>query len=404
VADLYASYTALAAAETEGVSYQRRTVPVTGATWAAIAIHGGGIEAGSGEMAREVAAGRMAHYEFAGIKTSNNVSLHVTSTNFDEPTATALVLASRRTLSFHGYTGDGTPVTSLGGLDTATAGRIQSALTAAGFTVITAAQEISGSDPANIANKNAISAGVQIEMSNALRASFFPGGDLSRAMRDSGARTSAFYAYATAVRSAYEGRGVISQGSVNVSRWALLPALQADTDVTVTVSTDKLAAGGSQFVALVARATDTSNAYLARLEFTTTQTVILTLRKRIAATETLLVQKTTALTHAAGTFFSVRMQVIGTALRARAWPDGTVEPTTWDVETTDAGLTAAGSVGVRAILSTANTNTLPVTATYDSFSSNLPQGFAVVRSVNGVVKSQAAGTDVRLKNPMIIAL
>ncbi|MGV9803955.1 poly-gamma-glutamate hydrolase family protein, partial [Mycobacterium sp. NPDC003449] len=105
MADLYASYTALAAAQVEGVDYERRSVPVTGSRWCSIAIHGGGIEPGSGEAARAVGAGLMSHYEFAGIKAANNSDLHVTSTNFDEPTCQSLVTGSLRCLSFHGYAG-----------------------------------------------------------------------------------------------------------------------------------------------------------------------------------------------------------------------------------------------------------------------------------------------------------
>lgn len=212
MADLYASYSDLAAHETEGVSYVRRSVPVADATWSSIAIHGGGIEPGSGEVARAVGAGLMAHYEFAGIKSTGNTSLHVTSTNFDEPTCQAIVTSSLRCLSFHGYTGTaGVPETSLGGLDTATADRLRSALTRAGFLVIDAAQEISGNDPVNVANRTSIAAGVQLEMSHALRASFFPNGDLTRAMRDSGKRTATFGRYVAAMRSVFEGRAPVCQ-------------------------------------------------------------------------------------------------------------------------------------------------------------------------------------------------
>lgn len=48
MADLYATYAALAAAEVEGVGYSRTAVAPAGATWSSIAIHGGGIETGSG--------------------------------------------------------------------------------------------------------------------------------------------------------------------------------------------------------------------------------------------------------------------------------------------------------------------------------------------------------------------
>lgn len=202
MADVYASYTELAAVETEGVAYERRQALLAGSTWASIAIHGGGIEPGSGEVARAVAAGLMNFYEFAGILTSDNTRLHVTSTHFDEPRALGIVADSDRTLSFHGFTGDGTPVTALGGLDTVRGEAIRAALTEAGFTVIDAPQEIGGTSPSNIVNENEIGAGVQLEMSRALRASFFPNGDLRRAMRDSGQRTEAFVRYVAAIRAA----------------------------------------------------------------------------------------------------------------------------------------------------------------------------------------------------------
>jgi phage replication-related protein YjqB (UPF0714/DUF867 family) len=402
--DLYASYTELAAAETEGVDYERRSVPVTGATWSSIAIHGGGIEPGSGEMAREVAAGRMAHYEFAGIKPTTNSDLHVTSTNFDEPICQGIVTSSLRCLSFHGFTGTtGVAETAVGGLDTVLAARVTDALEAAGFVVITAPQEINGSDPANICNLTTIGAGVQIEMSRALRESFFPNGDLSRTMRDSGQRTPAFYAYATAVEKAYSGRALAALNSVNVSRYTTIAYPSADIDLAASVATDALAVGGSHFLALVGRYTDTSNAYLARLEFTTTQAVILALRKRVAGTESLLAQYTTGLTHAAGARFAIRLQITGSTLRAKAWPDGTAEPG-WQLETTDTSLTAAGQLGTRSILSVSNTNTLPIVASWGDVSLPSPQRFFVVRSVNGIVKSHAAEADVRLAQPAIVAL
>jgi phage replication-related protein YjqB (UPF0714/DUF867 family) len=404
--DTYANYADLAAHEVEGVDYERRSVPVTGATWCAISIHGGGIEPGSGEAARAVGASLMNHYEFAGIKSSNNSVLHITSTNFDEPNCVAIVTAAKRCISFHGYTGaSGVAETSLGGLDTATGTRVANALRAAGFRVVAASQELNGNDPTNIANKTTTSAGVQLEMSNALRASFFPNGDLSRAMRDSGQRTATFNAYVAAVRSAFDGEGRMSCGSVNVSRWATVPWSSADVDIKARMATDVLATGGSHFLHLVGRFIDTSNCYVARLAFNTDQTVTLTLRSRIGGTETLLATAadTSTLTHAANRFFWVRFQITGTTLQAKAWQDGGYEPP-WMVTVTDNNLRSVGQVGMRTILSSTNTNTLPVTASYDDFQQVTPQTFSVIRSVNGVVKAHAAGEDLRLASPTILAL
>ncbi|WP_405799267.1 poly-gamma-glutamate hydrolase family protein [Streptomyces sp. NBC_01506] len=405
MADLYPSYAALAAAETEGVDYTRTSVIPSGATWASIAIHGGGIEPGSGEMAKEVAGTRMRFFEFAGIKTSGNVDLHLTSTVYDEPTGIALVAGARRCLSFHGYAGD-TDVadTAVGGLDAVLVSRVSMALRAAGFSVVDAPSEIAGTDPLNICNKTTTGAGVQLELSRAQRAAFFPGGDLSRAMRDSGQRTPAFYAYAAAVQSVYEGRGLVSLTSINVSRYTLIPAPGADVDLTATVSTDKLAVGGSHLPTLVARYADASNSYLARLDFTGTQTVILTLRKRLAGTETLLIQQTTDFTHAADRRFRIRFQILGTTLRAKTWLDGQGEPPAWNTETTDTSHSAAGQIGTRSILSTLNTNVLPVTVSWGDFLVAGPQTFTVTRSVNGIAKPHAAGAGVEVVRPTVRAL
>lgn len=441
MADLYANYAALAAAEVEGVDYTRTAVRPRGASWAAIAIHGGGIEAGSGEMARRVSDLRgMSFYEFAGIQAANNFEdLHITGSNFDEPMALSLVGASSRVLSFHGFTGTaGVAETLIGGLDGRLRDAVKAALTAAGFTVTVAASELAGTDTANICNKSARGGGVQLEMSLALRQSFFPGGDTSRAMRDSGQRTATFEAYAQAVASvllpgltydsqlsrvrlsapapglldtfsrtvtdgwgdAESGQSWIPVGTstafqvnggvgkhvhtgANASRWSLAAVRQADWDFYGSVSTDALAAGGSQFHALAGRSSDDgATCYLARLDFTTAQAVVLTLRKRVAGTETLLTQFTTGLTHAAGVAVRCRFQGVGSTLQAKAWLASGTEPASWQVTTTDTAVTGTGRSGFRSILSSAYSGTYPVTSSWDNLTT---VGTAVVeRSPDGV--------------------
>jgi len=235
VADLYANWAALAAAETAGVDYQLRSAGPAGATWASIAIHGGGIEAGSGEMAREVAGTRMRYYELDGMKNNGNGNLHITSTNYDEPGGLTAVTTACRCLSFHGYTGDNqVPMTEIGGLDTPLVAQVTRNLQAGGFAVSTASSEIAGTRPANICNRTTTSGGAQLEMSEALRRSFFPGDDFSRPVRESGARTNTFHRYAAAVRAASSGPALVCTGGVNVSRHSLRPTASADADLRAT--------------------------------------------------------------------------------------------------------------------------------------------------------------------------
>jgi len=192
--------------------------------------------------------------------------------------------------------------------------------------------------------------------------------------------------------------------SVNVSRYSVTPSPSADVDLVVSVASSALATGGSQFAGPVARYLDGNNTYYARLAFNTTQTLTLVLQKRVAGAQTDLTTVTVPGTHAAGTFFKVRLQVIGTTLRAKAWPVADPEPVVWQTSTTDSDLTAAGSVGVRSILASGNTNTLPVTVSFDNFALLNPQTLTVTRSVNGVTKSHSSGQAISLARPVYAAM
>ncbi|MFE1749009.1 hypothetical protein ACFW88_00385 [Streptomyces anandii] len=192
--------------------------------------------------------------------------------------------------------------------------------------------------------------------------------------------------------------------SINISRHTVIPAPAADVDIVVSASTSVLATGGPHYVGLLARYVDANNHYYARLAFNSDQTLTLVLQKKIGGVQTDMTSVTVPGTHAANTQFKIRLQVSGSTLSARAWRASGTEPTVWQATATDSTLTATGSVGVRSILSSANTNTLPVTAAYDDFAVLNPQRFTVIRSRNSITKAQTAGTDVRLADPAIVAL
>lgn len=193
--------------------------------------------------------------------------------------------------------------------------------------------------------------------------------------------------------------------SVNVSRYDTVTFTAADIDFRADFASSALATGGSQYTGLVARFADINNTYYARLGFTTTQAVQLVIQKRVGGVQADLVTVTVSeLTHAAAAFYTLRFQLAGTVLRAKAWVQGGVESPVWHATVTDSDLSAAGSVGVRSILDSANTNTLPVTASVDNFQVTNPQAMTVTRSVNGVVKSQVAGEALSLAYPTYLAL
>lgn len=199
------------------------------------------------------------------------------------------------------------------------------------------------------------------------------------------------------------GYGSHTQSTVNATRRSVLTAPGADFDLYCDITTSALATGASLLGGPITRSPDGSNFYMARLEFTTSKTVLLSLRKAVAGTETQLATFTTSITHAAGTFVRVRFQGTGSALQARAWLATNTEPSIWHVTATDSGLTAAGNIGVRSFAATGNTNTSPQLR-FDNFELVNPQTFTVTRSQNGVSKAQTAGTDVRLADPAYLAL
>ncbi|PXY21118.1 hypothetical protein [Prauserella muralis] len=205
--------------------------------------------------------------------------------------------------------------------------------------------------------------------------------------------------------------GQVAQSSVNELRWTVLGGIDSrDMDAVVTVSTDALAAGASQFVILGGRVIDPDNMYFAWLEFTTSASVDLLVGKRIAGVGSALAgasTRTTGLTHAAGTQFRLRLAVQGAParVRAKAWLAANSEPDNWHVTGVDTDITAAGDIALGQTLGSGNTNTLPVTASWDDLAVLNPQTFTVQQApVNGVTKTFGAGAQVLLAQPAVVAL
>jgi phage replication-related protein YjqB (UPF0714/DUF867 family) len=118
-----------------------------------IAIHGGGIEAGTSEVAKGIAADDLSVYTFEGMKSRRNHDLHITSHRFDEPRCTAFVTDAPGLISIHGENSK-RQVVFLGGRDRATRDALRESLTARGFRVETDKKKnLQGSDPRNICNR-----------------------------------------------------------------------------------------------------------------------------------------------------------------------------------------------------------------------------------------------------------
>jgi hypothetical protein len=145
-----------------------------------------------------------------------------------------------------------------------------------------------------------------------------------------------------------------------------------DQEYLHLVSTNKLAVGDSLITYALNRVVSSNDYYRFGIEFTTSQTVVLELRKTVANVVTAITTGVaTSLTHAANRWFWVRTQAIGvnpTVLRMRVWQLDTAEPSTWNIDTTDsdATLQAVGSVGMRIRTTSSNSN-YNIDFQYDNF-------------------------------------
>ncbi|MFH9957306.1 hypothetical protein ACH4OX_24275 [Streptomyces roseolus] len=181
------------------------------------------------------------------------------------------------------------------------------------------------------------------------------------------------------------------------------PVPVADLDVRADCSMSAVPAGGAASIYTFARRLSSADFYSARLLIAAGGAITLSLRKVIGGTDTELASYATGMTLTANTWFTLRFSVQGASLRTKVWPRGSAEPEAWQATATDTSLTGLGVVGAGTALGSTTTNVLPVSFSFDNFGS-LPQQATVVRSVNGVVKTHAVGTNVSLTTPMTVAL
>jgi len=144
-----------------------------------LAIHSGGIEGGTGEIAKEIAnQGNYNYFLFNGLLNNQtdgpaNLALHITSSKFSFEECDKLLEKTNITISVHGAD-EADAFSYIGGLDTDLKNLIKMQLRSAGFVI---PQEIrkglEGVSSKNICNKNLRSKGIQLEVSQGLRKEFF---------------------------------------------------------------------------------------------------------------------------------------------------------------------------------------------------------------------------------------
>lgn len=171
--DTYANFAALNAKEREDVDFCVCVILRESTSTVILAPHGGGIEPGTSEIAKQIAGKDLSCATFEGLKPAGNSRLHITSTSFDEPRCLALVMASDNVLTIHGERSE-KPIVFLGGRDPVLGECIRTALTDAKYIVeVHKDPNLQGMGLTNICNRGRKRAGVQLELSHGLRALFF---------------------------------------------------------------------------------------------------------------------------------------------------------------------------------------------------------------------------------------
>jgi len=205
--DVYRNFSELNETESEGIDFCISAVKREGSSIVIVAPHGGAIEPGTSEVAKELANNDLSLVIFEGIKSKSNKRLHITSTNFDEPRCVELVQESDTVVAIHGERSNELSI-FLGGRDDELGVQLKAALERYGYAVKTHGNpDLHGLAAANICNRGRHGLGVQLELSSGLRQTFF------QSLTDKGRKkpTDELVRFAAAVREGLHTAGRLKQ-------------------------------------------------------------------------------------------------------------------------------------------------------------------------------------------------
>lgn len=168
-ADQYSSFKQLFEHETPRIDYHI-AVEDRGTDVLIMAPHGGRIEPGTSEIARDVAGGDLSLYCFEGLRKRPHSDLHVTSHKYDEPQAIDAASKCEVVVAIHGRSDRDDPETVwLGGLNGPSLEKMEKQLKLAGFSAEVKSGDLAGAHPNNICNLGRTGRGVQLEIPKSLR-------------------------------------------------------------------------------------------------------------------------------------------------------------------------------------------------------------------------------------------
>jgi phage replication-related protein YjqB (UPF0714/DUF867 family) len=166
--DTFHSFADLASRMIAGIDYAVTKVLRPGSPVLVIAPHGGGIEAGTAELAELIAGARHNLFTFAGLRARGNRDLHLSSSRFDHPECLEMLSRCALGLAVHGCKGD--RLIYVGGLETVLVDLLVRQLTAAGLPASSdVPRHLAGRDPRNVCNRGRLGRGAQLEITMDLR-------------------------------------------------------------------------------------------------------------------------------------------------------------------------------------------------------------------------------------------
>ncbi|MBS4190480.1 poly-gamma-glutamate hydrolase family protein [Bacillus sp. FJAT-49705] len=175
----YKSFTELQKYERENIDYRIKAYH-RNPEILVMAIHGGNIEIGTGEVAVDLGEKlNSSTYVFEALKPKDNQMLHIASTLYDEPTAVSMAKEAKTILSIHGYHDEKKENVYIGGRNDEYKKIVKKYLKKEGFHVEEAPRNLKGTQKNNIVNRNELGEGVQLELSTKLRKSFFKDDDFA---------------------------------------------------------------------------------------------------------------------------------------------------------------------------------------------------------------------------------
>lgn len=168
--DKFKNFSELKKVFDENVDYKIDEKPVDGSILLVIAPHAGKIEKHTSKLTKKIAGENYSYYLFEGIRDSKNCKLHITSHNFDEPKALAMLGNCEIALGIHGRQDRDDPDTIyIGGRDKEFKQILKQYLHLERFKAKISGHPFPAKKRNNVCNRGKMKMGAQLELPTSLR-------------------------------------------------------------------------------------------------------------------------------------------------------------------------------------------------------------------------------------------